>query len=246
VPGIGKSSMAAYIPNVLGMHDKAEDGWNTLINSGIIPQIPLLSTETWEDTLSALDWVATGEHNHKALAIDALGGYERQCHIYVCDRDFKGDWSDGGFQGYMRGYDVALADWRQFLQALDKVRDRGMSVFLLAHAKIAPFHNPEGPDYDRWSVDIHHKTWGLTHKWADIVLFANYETAFKKGDEAKTKAKARGQTRMIYTEHCAAYDAKNRHNLPPDIPMGSDGKECWENFVTALKAAKQNGKDSKP
>jgi hypothetical protein len=245
VPGIGKSTMAAFIPSVIGIYDAQEDGWNTLKGNGLIPDIPLVKSSTFEETLEILDWLATGEHPHKAVAMDAMGGFERQCHEMVCNRDFDGDWGDKGFQGYMRGYDVALADWRKLLQALDRCRDRGMSVFILAHARIRSFKNPLGPDYDKWTADCHDKTWGLTHKWADIVLFANYDTAFKKGDEHKAKAKAfGGQARSLYTEHCAAFDAKNRHNLPGEIDMGTSGQQAWDNFVSALRAAKQPRKET--
>lgn len=240
VSGIGKTSMAANIPGVVFITDPQEDGITTLKAGGLVPQtVPQFPAATsWDELLDQLDWLASNDHGHKAVALDALGGLERLCHEHVCRRDFGGDWSDRGFQGYMRGYDVALADWRLFLSALDRVRsERRMSVFLLGHAKVGQFRNPEGPDYDRWSVDVHHKTWGLTHRWADLVLFANFEVHTTK-DGLKTKAKG-GQTRMLYTEHHAAYDAKNRHNLPPEIDMGNSGQEAWSNFVQALKTGKE-------
>jgi len=40
---------------------------------------------------------------------------------------------------------------------------------------------------------------------------------------------------VIYTEHHAAYEAKNRSGLPSEIEMGTSGKEAWENLKTALK-----------
>lgn len=240
VSGIGKTSMAANIPGVVFITDPQEDGITTLKSSGLVPaNVPQFPAATsWDELLDQLDWLATAEHNHKALAIDALGGIERLCHEYVCRRDFGGDWSERGFEGYMRGYSVSLADWRLFLAALDRLRsEKRMGVFLLGHAKVGPFRNPEGADYDRWSVDVHHKTWGLTHRWADLVLFANFEVHTTK-DGLKTKAKG-GQTRMLYTEHHAAYDAKNRHGLPAEIDMGTSGAEAWTNFVEALKSAKE-------
>jgi hypothetical protein len=113
-----------------------------------------------------------------------------------------------------------------------------MSILILGHAKIAPFKNPEGPDYDRYNVDVHHKTWSFTHKWADMVLFANYDVAF--GDQNKQKAKAKGgKLRTLHCEHSAAFDAKNRHGLPETIDMGTTGAEAWANLSAAIKAGKQ-------
>lgn len=235
--------MAAHIPGVVFLTDDKEDGITTLKTSGLVPsEIPQFPAVTsWQETLDALEALRSGEHKYRALAADALGGFERLMHEEVCRRDFEGDWTDKGFMGYMRGYEVALADWRRFLNALDRLRDeRGMSIFLLAHAKVAPYRNPDGPDYDRYAVDLHHKTWAITHRWADVCLFANYNVTFSRGDATKKKAKAiGGQQRVLYTEHTAAWDAKNRHNLPDEIEMGSSGQEAWLNFTTALKAGRE-------
>src|SRR5262249_14995615 len=145
-----------------------------------------------------------------------------------------------GFTAYMTGYDVALAEWRLLIDALDRLRSsRRMSILALAHSRITTFKNPEGSDYDRYTVDLHHKTWSLTHKWADLVLFANFVAHIdsRKGEE-KGKAKG-GSRRVIFTTRTAAYDAKNRHGLPEQIEAGHSASEAWANFAAALRASKQ-------
>lgn len=245
VPGIGKTSFAAAIPGVVFMTDATERGIETLKESGLVnallPVLPPVST--WAETLEMLDMLRTGEHQYKCLALDALGGFERLCHEENCRRDYSGDWSERGFASYSRGYETSLADWRMFINALDALRDeRSMSIVLLGHAKVSPFKNPSGPDYDRYNVDIHHKTWALTHKWADMVLFANYEVAFNKNDQDAKKAKAKGgKVRILYTEHEAAWDAKNRMQLPAEIEMGTSGSEAWSSFVNAMKNSRNTG-----
>jgi len=245
VPGIGKTSFASAIPGVVFLTDATERGIDTLKESQNVPaSIPVLPPASqWSDVLGMLDSLRSDPHEFKCLAIDALGGFERLCHEEVCRRDYGGDWGERGFCSYQRGYETSLADWRLFINALDAIRDeRKMSIVILGHAKISPFKNPNGPDFDRWNVDIHHKTWALTHKWADMVLFANYEVAFNKGEQEAKKAKAKGgKARILYTEHEAAFDAKNRHSLPAEIEMGSSGSEAWSNFVSAMKAGQQKG-----
>lgn len=242
VPGIGKTSLAAQIPGVVFLVDRWEDGLNTLKAAGLVPEsVPQLPPiHAWQEALDALEALATEDHPYRALAVDALGGFERLCHEEVCRREFGGEWGERGFMGYMRGYETALADWRQFLALLDRLRrEKRMSIMLLGHAKIAPFKNPEGPDYDRWQIDIHHKTWSLTHKWVDMVLFANYEVVFTSTEERRGKGKAKGgQRRVIYTEYTPAFDAKNRHGLPPEIDMGSSPAEAWANVSAHLKLKK--------
>lgn len=244
VPGIGKTSLAANMPGAVFMIDSSEDGINRLKESGLadssVPVLPPVSD--WIEAHEVLDALLNGEHDYKALALDALGGFERLCHEEVCRREYSGEWGERGFTSYMRGFETSLTDWRLFLQKLDQLRDkRSMSIMLLGHAKVTNFKNPEGPDYDRYLVDVHHKTWSLTHKWADMVLFANYEVEFGK-DANQKKAKAQGgHTRVIHTEHSAAWDAKNRHNLPPIIDMGSTGKEAFSNLQQAIREGRKNG-----
>jgi hypothetical protein len=235
--GSGKTSFGCYSPRPIVMMTRGETGLLTLIDAGRVPETPHLpELMTWEDLLAAIESLTNEQHDYRTLVIDTINGAERLCHEHVCQRAFDGRWGRDGFTAYMAGYDVALADWRGFLNALDQLRaQRRMSILALAHTKITPFHNPEGPDYDRYTVDLHHKTWGLTHKWADLVLFCNFVAHI----DAKGKAWG-GSRRMIYTTRTAAYDAKNRHGLPEQIDASNSAAKAWSNLVAALQAARQS------
>jgi hypothetical protein len=241
VPGIGKTSIAAEIPGVVFLIDSNEDGINRLKEASLAkPNVAVGdAVRSWEETMEALEDLRVGEHKFKCLAVDAIGGFERLCHEYVCRTEFRGKWGEDGFMAFAKGPDFSVKEWMRFTYALDRLRDeKGMSILLLGHAKISPFKNPEGPDYDRYNVDVHHKTWSFTHKWADMVLFANYDVAFP--DQSKQKAKAKGgKLRTLHCEHSAAFDAKNRHGLPESIDMGTTGAEAWVNLSAAIKAGKQ-------
>lgn len=239
-PGSGKTTLAANGPAPVFI--TTEDGLSALKSAGLIPpDIPEMPAETWSDTLGILGSLATEKHDYKLAVVDTIGGIENLCHEHVCNRDFDGNWGEKGFASYQKGYEVALPDWREFLNALDKVRDAGMSVMLLAHSLIRPFKNPEGEDYDRYIPDLHHKTWNLTHRWADMVLFLNYYVAVdkKKGEHGKGKG---GQRRILYTEYHAAFEAKNRFGLPEEIEMGDSGAEAWGNLKAAIVDAKKGNK----
>jgi hypothetical protein len=155
--------------------------------------------------------------------LDTINGAERLCHEEVCAREFNNDWGERGFASYQKGPELALAEWRVLLGKMDRLRiEKGMTIVLLAHAKVAKFQNPDGPDYDRYSPDVDRRTWSLTHKWADCVLFGKYEVIISGGTtgEKAKKGKGIGQARMMFTQWSAAYDAKNRLGLPPEIEMG--------------------------
>lgn len=222
---------------------RGETGIQTLIDSGQCKETAHMpEAETWEDLISQVQWVAEGEHSHKTLVIDAINGGERLCHEYETRTKYGGDWGERGFSGYQRGYESSLAAWRELMFLLDKVRERGVMPFLLCHTAVKPFKNPEGEDYDRYQPDMHHKTWGLTHKWADFVGFMKFETFTEK---TNNRAKGvGGQQRILCVERHAAYDAKNRLGLTDEIELGDSPKDAWNNFTSAIKAAKQttNGK----
>ena len=234
--GSGKTSLGAMTPKPIFIQTLGETGLDTLIDANRLQNVPHFpgDLKTWEELTSAVQLLTEGEHKHKTLVIDTLNGAERLCHRFTCDTHFGGVWDDKGFQGYMRGYDVSLPYWTEFLGAMDRLREtRTMTIVALAHTKVAPFKNPEGPDYDRYSPDMHHKTWSLTHKWADAVLFLNFET-FTEKDGLKHKGKG-GQRRVMYCERHAAFDAKNRFGLPEEIDLGDSPQEAWGAFSAALK-----------
>ena len=238
VEGVGKTSMAAQAPGAIVLMARGETGLETLIDSGQLKETPHWpEVADWDQTIACIDWLTHEEHPYKTLVMDAGNGFERLCHEHVCRRDFKNDWGKSGFASYSAGYEVSLADWRILLTKLDGLREaRRMAILLICHTKVSAFRNPEGADYDRYTVDMHQKTWSLTSKWADIILFANYFTVVEDKD-GRTKGYG-GRQRMLYTERTASWDAKNRHGLPEQISMGSNGVEAWTNFVEALKTAR--------
>ena len=234
--GIGKSSFGAHAPNPIFLQSRGETGLETLIDAGLVPQTPHFpEMQGWEDVLAALVELRNEEHQFKTLVIDTLNGLEKLLHEYILRTHFAGDIVK--FDAYGRGAKVSFVEWRRLFTVLDEIRTRRrMGIIALCHTRIKTFKNPDGDDYDRYSVDMHEESWGIAHKWADMVLFANYVVAIdSSGNRAKGKG---GRQRVIYTTRAAAHDAKNRNNLPETIAMGSNGSESWTNFKAAVVAGK--------
>jgi hypothetical protein len=237
--GTGKTSLGCAAPKPIFVMTLGETGLTTLIDAGRVPEtahFPEISD--WPGLLAAIEALRNERHEFRTLIIDGLNGAERLCHDHVCRRDFGGHWGREGFTAYMTGYEASLADWRVLLSALDRLRAvRHMAILALCHSRVAPFKNPEGPDYDRFTPDLHPKTWGLTHKWADYVLFLNFETYVEAGRSPRPKGKG-GSRRVLHTERTAAFDAKNRHGLPPRIDCGESAAEAWANLTAAMKGGR--------
>jgi hypothetical protein len=245
--GCGKTSLGAAAPAPVFVMTRGETGLATLIDAARVPETPHFPEVTaWPDLLAAITALTDEPHEYRTLVIDTLNGAERLCHEHVCGREFGGRWGRDGFTAYNTGYDVALADWRELLTALDRLRaGRRMGVLALCHSKVAPFRNPEGPDYDRFTPDLHPRTWGLTHKWADYVLFLNFETVVDAGKAPRAKGLG-GTRRVLHAERAAAFDAKNRHGLPPRIDGGAGASEAWANLAAAMRASRARPQTTVP
>lgn len=233
VEGWGKTTLAANAPGAMMVMAPGETGYTTLYDHGLVPAIPTASPSSWEELLATVDNVPA-ECRH--LSLDALGGFERLCHQFVCVRDFKGVWGEYGFDSFQRGAYASVSEWIILLSKLETLRNRGTSILLLSHVRIEQFPNPSGADFSRYVADCHKKTWGVTHKWADAVLFGTFysvvETRAGKEVEVLKKGKGIGGTeRVLYTQRRDAYDAKNRFNLPEVIDIPGDRNTSWPAFA---------------
>jgi len=240
VEGWGKTSMGSYTKTPAILMAKGETGYETLLGAGLVPSVPAARINTWLELLAIMDTL----NGYETVVLDAIGGFEHLCHEYVCDVEYKGDWGEKGFKGYQRGADVAVTEWLKLLAKLDKLRDVGITTLLLSHTKIGPYGNPLGADYDRLGSDVHKKTWGVTHRWADAVLFGEFFTDVETNRSSKPDALRKGKgigggQRIIHTEWNAAYDAKNRYNMDPVIDIPDDPKLIW----STIREAIYNGKD---
>lgn len=213
--GIGKSTLAAQAPKPIFL--AAEDGLEN-IDAAAVEPYPAI----WEDVISALDYVATLDH--ETLALDSLDWLEPLCWDYVCR---KGKKADIEAFGYGKGYVAALAEWRVLLHKLSALRAKGMNVILIAHAIRKPFKNPIGDDYEHWTIKLHEKAAGLIVEWCDVVGFCDEDIA-TDDTSGRTKAQTTGK-RIIRTQPHPAYLAKTRFAMPKSIPLD------WVSFAAAVK-----------
>lgn len=254
VEGWGKTSLAAHAPSPAILMARGETGYPTLLKAGLVPSVPAAELMTWIEVLEQLDYIAATPDGIKTLALDALGGFERLCHEHVCATQFDNEWGDRGFQAYMRGYDVSVSEWLLMLQRLDRIRSKGVGIVLLSHAKVKPFKNPTGADFDRYTSDCHEKTWAATSKWADDIFFGTFNAvivdskgAIATGDGVRGRKKGiGGDERVVYTQRRDGYDAKNRHGMDAEVSMPAGKPEEMWNVLTCAMKVKAAADDMPP
>lgn len=165
----------------------------------------------------------------KTLVLDTGDWAEQLCAAEVCAKYQKQGIEDFG---YGKGYTYLQEEFGRLLNELTEVIGAGAHVVITAHAKMRKFEQPdEMGSYDRWEMKLSKQVAPLVKEWADMVLFANFKTYVVAADDSGKKHKAQGGKRVLYTSHHPCWDAKNRHDLPEEIPLD------YEAIRAAIEAA---------
>ena len=205
--GIGKSTLAAAFPEPVFLDT---EGGTIHLNVTRFSQ-----PESWEDILGLIVQLGQSEHSFQTLVIDTVDWLERLLIEHICRKSHKDGIEDFG---YGKGYTYLSEEFSRFLQSLETLRSRGMHLVMVAHSTIRKFEQPDAAGaYDRYELKLSKQCAPLLKEWCDLLLFVNYFTKVTETDGRK-KAVG-GKERRIYTAHCAAFDAKNRHGLDDVLLM---------------------------
>lgn len=214
VEGIGKSTFLSHFPDPLFIDT---EGSTAKLNVKRLDR-----PSSWIMLLDMIDYVANTPGVCKTLCIDTADWAERLCAEHICDKAGKKGIEDFG---YGNGFTYLSEEFGRLLNRLQGVIDRGINVAISAHAQVVKFEQPdEQGAYDRWEMKLgikktEKRTAAMLKEWADMVLFANYKTVVFATDDKGTKHKATGGQRVMYTAHHPCWDAKNRHDLPAELPL---------------------------
>ena len=214
VPKIGKTTFATNGP--CPIVTKTEDG-----ASGInVDQMPLC--ESWYDVLAQAKSVAEEDHKYETYVIDVLNGVELLCAKSVATDD---DWAAGfgGFQAYRK---VATAINTELLPLLDKCRNRGMYVVLIAHSGIHSVKTA-AEEYSKFAPSVSKWVWEVFNGWADMIGRADYRYIVGSVKNGKGKASVEVDNtgkplRKIWFSGSPARDCGTlgtRRTQPPNPPQ---------------------------
>ena len=204
--GVGKTSLLACFPDVLFIDT---EGSTKRLDVKRLP-----APTSWTMLKDEVEFVIQNRPC-KTLAIDTADWAERLCIRHVCDSASKNGVEDFG---YGKGYVYVQEEFGRLLNRLEDVISAGINVAIAAHAQMRKFEQPdELGSYDRWEMKLSKQCYPLLKEWADAVLFATYKTLVITTEQ--NKRKAQGSTRVMYTQHHACWDAKNRWGLPEQIPL---------------------------
>jgi hypothetical protein len=209
--GVGKSTLAGRLPEPVFLD--TEGGTHHL------DVVRLDSASTWDEITSAVTQLAKSEHPFKTLVIDTADWLEKRLVEHLCRKSNKDSIEDFG---YGKGWVILAEEFARFLHSLDTLVARGMHVVFLAHGTVRKFEAPDqAGSYDRFELKLSKQVAPLLKEWADVVLFGNYVTKIAEKDNGKLRGIG-GKERVLFANHSAAYDAKNRHGLPDKLAFTAE------------------------
>ena len=211
--GVGKTTFAAQFPGVVFVD--TEGSTKHMDVARFDPP------ESYQDVLDQLAWVLGNPETVGTVVIDTVDWLEKLIFRAVCEEKKIQNIED---LGYGKGYVYAKQKVQGLLELLDTIIGRGINVVLVCHSMIRKFELPdEMGSYDRYTLKLNEKNIApLIKEWVDMLLFVNFKTDIVTGSDGKTKKGRGGQKRVMYANHSACWDAKNRFGLPDEMPFEYD------------------------
>jgi hypothetical protein len=207
IEGIGKTTLATQFPAPLVLD--TEDGTNHI-------DVARASIHDWKSLTLALTELAVNAQGFKTIVIDSADWAEKLLIEWLLKTSGKKSIEDFGFG---KGYTMVAEHWTRFLASCDVLIGQGINVVFVAHSTVKRTSPPDQTDgFDRYELKLTKQSAPLLREWCDLLLFCNYRTKLVEGSDGRLKAQG-GKERIMHAEHSAAWDAKNRFDLPAEMPM---------------------------
>lgn len=234
-PKVGKSTFAAGAPAPVFFPIKGEEGIDSLKGIGRVPMC-----SAFEEVIGWLDFLLKKEHPYRTAVIDSSSTLEPLIHDYTCRRCNNASSIATVYDGFNKGYDEALKEWRMIGDYLDALRNsKGMTTILIGHVETKRQEDPIIGSYSRWRWDINKLADQALTKWADCILFCDKKTIVRLedvgfGKETKRAIELEPDKRFLFTQSRAAHPGGGRGpfgRLPYELPLE------WATFMDAVSAA---------
>jgi hypothetical protein len=229
--GIGKSTFAAGAPNPLFIC--SEQGLTGL------EHVARFTPENYAALTQFVDQLIADPADYQTIVIDTIDWMEQSVCEHICENNGKKSISAFDFG---KGYAMAEEEAGLLTKKLDVLRERHkIGIIYLAHAWIKNFSNPQGDSYDRWEMKGNKKFTAKFKEAVDTIAFATHEV-FKQANRATQTERTMFGGRVMYTHAAAAWEAKNRYNLPEVIDLSYDAylKAIAENQTPVIRKRYQD------
>lgn len=214
VNGVGKTTWAAGFPKCLLVDLEKGSGH---IEVSRVPADKVPNIQAFRDLLKELKET---KHDYQTLAIDSLEALEGLMSDQIClDGKVTSIEDYGG--GYGKGWVRLREVMREIMLDFRALQAKGMTIVVVAHTQVKQHTDPAtNQTYDRIIIRCNDKMASVVRDLSDNVFYATYKV-FTTKEGMKTKAFGDGQ-RVLFTQYRPGFDAKNRLDLPFELPLSYD------------------------
>ena len=203
------------------------------------------NAEIWDKLMATLRELASEKTGIKRIIIDSMDRIEILAQAKTCVLHKQDNIESFG---YGKGFSYALGETLKLLSGLNYLRDtQNIQPILVCHTQIRTINKPTMEPYDSFVLKLHRSLCGNVMEWADVILFVAFETIVKKiesGFNRKDSRAMQSGKRFLYTCGSMGVDAKNRFDLPAEIPADwNEYQKLINNFWdgTTQKTQKTQG-----
>ena len=181
------------------------------------------NAEKWDQLMATLREIATEKSGIKRIIIDSVDKVEILAQAKTCSLHKLTHIED---MGYGKGFAYSRGEMAKLLSGLNYLRDtQEIQPILVCHTQVRTINKPTMEPYDSFVLKLHRSLCGDVMEWADVILFVAFETIVKKIDSGFNRKDSRAiqsGKRFLYTSGSMGVDAKNRFDLPAEIPADWD------------------------
>ena len=217
VEGFGKSTTMAKLPGAYFLDvDEGSFGLD----------VPCIEFDgTIAGLLMVLQEIKCGKGpaDLQTLCIDTS---DKLVSILSADMCAREKWASMEEFDYGKCWNIFKPEWEKIWDILktDIARGRGIDVFTSVHidGNKTFTEKTSGKTWNRWSMRMPPKCAATIYEATDFYVTGIYDVLTEtKGKERSKVTIAVDETRMVYTEHCSAWDGKCRNfiTMPDGTPM---------------------------
>ena len=181
------------------------------------------NAEKWDQLMATLREIASEKSGIKRIIVDSVDKVEILAQAKTCALHKLTHIED---MGYGKGFSYSRGEVSKLLSALNYLRDtQDIQPILVCHTQVKTINKPTMEPYDSFVLKLHRSLCGDVMEWADVILFVAFETIVKKIDSGFNRKDSRAiqsGKRFLYTSGSMGVDAKNRFDLPAEIPADWD------------------------
>ena len=201
------------------------------------------NAEKWDQLMATLREIASEKSGIKRIIIDSVDKVEILAQAKTCALHKLTHIED---MGYGKGFAYSRGEMAKLLSGLNYLRDtQDIQPILVCHTQVRTINKPTMEPYDSYILKLHKSLSSYVMEWADVILFVAFETIVKKIDSGFNRKDSRAiqsGKRFLYTSGSMGVDAKNRFDLPAEIPaVWDEYQKLIDNFWdgTTQKTQKQ-------